>query len=147
MSRGLVRCPRNASLRAVAALMTDARVHCVVVIDDASDQQSLWGVVSDLDLIAAATVRSIDEQEAGGSAMKPAATIGPYEPLATAAGLMTKRGVSHLVVVDRVKDRPLGVISTLDVAGSLAAAWSPRRRPPDAYFPAPDPRCGADSAG
>ena len=147
MSRGLVRCPRHASLRAVAALMTDAHVHCVVVIDDASDRRSLWGVVSDLDLIAAATVRSLDEQEAGGSAMKPAVTIGAYEPLAVAAGLMTKHGVSHLVVVDPVKERPLGVISTLDVAGALAAAWSPRRRAPDAYFPAPDPRRGADSGG
>jgi CBS domain-containing protein len=147
MSRGLVRCPRDASLRAVAALMADARVHCVVVIDEPSDRRSLWGVVSDLDLVAAATVRSLDEQEAGGSAMKPAVTIGPYEPLSTAAGLMTKHGVSHLVVVDPVKERPLGVISTLDVAGALAAAWSPRRRAADAYFPAPDPRRGADSGG
>jgi CBS domain-containing protein len=147
MSRGFVHCPRNASLRAIAALMTDARVHCVVVIDDASNRRSLWGVVSDLDLIAAATVRSLDEQEAGGSAMKPAVTIGPHEPLATAAGLMTKHGVSHLVVVDPVNERPLGIISTLDVAGALAAAWSPRRCAPDAYFPAPDPRRGADSGG
>jgi CBS domain-containing protein len=146
MSHGLVRCPRDASLRAVAALMADAHVHCVVVTDDPSDRRSLWGVVSDLDLIAAATVRSLDEQEAGGSAMKPAVTIGPYEPLAAAAGLMTKHGVSHLVVVDPVKEQPLGVISTLDVAGALAA-WLPPRSAPDAYFPVPDPRCGADSAG
>ena len=145
MSRGLVRCPRDAPLRAVAALMTDARVHCVVVIDDPSDRRSLWGVVSDLDLIAAATVRSLDQQEAGGSAMKPAVTIGPHEPLASAAGLMTKHGVSHLVVVDPVRERPLGVISTLDVAGALAAAWSPGRRTPDAYFSAPDSRGAADS--
>jgi CBS domain-containing protein len=147
MSRGLVRCARDASLRKVAALMVDARVHCVVVIDDASDHRSLWGVVSDLDLIAAATVRSLDEQEAGGSAMQPAVTVGPYEPLARAAGLMATHGVSHLVVVDPAKDRPLGVISTLDVAGALAAAWSPRGRAPDAYFPAPDPRRAADSGG
>ena len=146
MNQGIVRCSPDASLRAVAALMSDERVHCVVVIDDPSDQRSLWGVVSDLDLIAAATVRSLDEQEAGGSAMKPAVTIGPYEPLASAAGLMTKHGVSHLVVVDPVKDRPLGVISTLDVAGAHAAASSQGRRTPDAYFSAPDSRGSADSA-
>ena len=145
MSKALVRCPRDASLRAVAALMADADVHCVVVIDDAGDKRSLWGVVSDLDLIAAATVRSLDEQQAGGTAMKPAVTIAPDEPLTNAAQCMTKHGVSHLVVVDPVKDRPLGVVSTLDVAAAFAAAWSPRLPTLDAYFSVPDPRPGADS--
>ncbi len=125
MNRGLIRCAPDASLRAVAALMSDERVHCVVVIDDPSDKHSLWGVVSDGDLIAAATVRCLDEQHAAGTAIKPAVTIGPYESLARAAQQMTKHGVSHLVVVDSAKDRPLGVISTLDLARALAAAWSP----------------------
>ena len=125
MNHGLIRCAPDASLRTVAALMSDERVHCVVVIDDPSDKDSLWGVVSDVDLIAAATVRSLDEQHAVGTAIKPAVTIGPYESLARAAQEMTKHGVSHLVVVDSAKDRPLGVISTLDLARALAAAWSP----------------------
>ena len=38
---------------------------------------------------------------------------------------MTMYGVSHLVVVDPVKQRPLGVLSTLDLAVILGAAWSP----------------------
>jgi CBS domain-containing protein len=125
MHPGLVRCAPEASLRAVAALMADARVHCVVVIDDTSDERLLWGVVWDRDLVAAATVRSLDEQEARGTAIKPAVTIASYESLARAAQQMTKHGVSHLVVVDPVKDRPLGVISTLDLARALAAARSP----------------------
>jgi CBS domain-containing protein len=147
MHRGLVRCRPDASLRAVAALMADERVHCVVVIDDPSDTRSLWGVVSDSDLIAAATVRSLDEQHAMGTAIRPAVTIGPYESLARAAQQMTKHGVSHLVVVDPVKDRPLGVISTLDLARALAAAWSPSARNSDEYFAVPDSRLTADSAG
>jgi CBS domain-containing protein len=121
MNRGLIRCAPDTSLRAVAALMSDERVHCVVVIDDPPDKHSLWGVVSDADLIAAATVRSLDEQHAVGTAIKPAVTIGPYESLSRAAQQMTKHGVSHLVVVDSAKDRPLGVISTLDLARALAA--------------------------
>lgn len=125
MHPGLIHCDPNASLRSVAALMADERVHCVIVIDDPADRHSLWGVVSDADLIAAATVRSLDEQRAMGTAIKPAVTIGPYESLARAAEQMTKHGVSHLVVVDPVRDRPLGVISTLDLARALAAAWSP----------------------
>ena len=125
MNPGLVRCAPDDSLRSVAALMSDERVHCVVVIDDPSDKHSLWGIVSDVDLIAAATVRSLDEQRAMGTAIKPAVTIGPHASLAHAARQMTKHGVSHLVVVDPVRDRPLGVISTLDLARALAAAWSP----------------------
>ncbi len=101
--------------------MTDEAVHCVVVIDDSSDWRSLWGVVSDLDLVAAATVRSLDEQEAGGTAARPAVTVGPDESLADAARRMTRHGVSHLVVVDRARARPIGVLSTLDLAGVLAA--------------------------
>ena len=144
MNHGLVGCAPDASLRAVAALMTDERVHCVVVIDDASDRRSLWGVVSDLDLVAAATVRSLDEQDAGGTAMKPAVTIAPHESIARAAQKMTKHGVSHLVVVDPVRDLPLGVISTLDLARALAAAWSPSSSKADEYFAAPDSRGCAD---
>jgi CBS domain-containing protein len=120
MSHGLVSCAPDASLRTVAALMTDEAVHCVVVVDDSSGGRSLWGVVSDLDLVAAATVRSLDEQEAGGTAARPAVTVEPDEPLADAARRMTRYGVSHLVVVDRVKEQPVGVISTLDLAGVLA---------------------------
>ena len=145
MHAGLVRCAPNASLRAVAALMTDERVHCVVVIDSTSDSRSLWGVVSDLDLIAAATVRSLDEQHARGTAIKPAVTIAPHESLARAAQRMTKHGVSHLVVVDPGRDLPLGVISTLDLARALAAAWSPSSSKADEYFAAPNSRRSADS--
>jgi hypothetical protein len=35
---------------------------------------------------------------------------------------MTRWGVAHLVVVDPVERRPLGVLSTLDLAGALSAA-------------------------
>jgi CBS domain-containing protein len=120
MHWGLVHCPPEASLRAVAALMSRERVHCVVVADDPNDARSLWGVVSDLDLIAASTVRSLDEQPAGGTAMKPAITVYPHESLEAVAERMTTLGVSHFVVVDTVGQRPLGVVSTLDVAGALA---------------------------
>ena len=122
MSAGFVRCSYDASLRAIAVLMNDNRVHCVIVIDDSSDEQALWGVVSDLDLVAASTVRSLDEQKAGGSAMKPAVTVAPGERLEDAAKRMTSHGVSHLVVVDPVKRQPLGVVSTLDLAAFFATA-------------------------
>jgi len=126
MHRGLVHCAPDATLREVATLMADAVVHCVVVIEDADDRAALWGVVSDLDLVAAATVRSLDDQQAGGTAMAPALTAFPNESLESAAERMTRHGVSHVVVVD-VSRRPVGVLSTMDLVRSLAAA-EPKRR-------------------
>lgn len=141
MSPGLIHCRASDSLRAVAELMTRQRVHCIVVIEDPEGTESLWGIVSALDLVAASTVRPLDLQTAGGSAMSPALTIAPGARLAEAAELMTKHGVSHLVIVDRAHERPLGVISTLDVAAALSAAEPPA----DAYFSAPGIRHAADS--
>ena len=123
MTQQLVTCPPTASLRAVAALMGAHRVHCVVVADEA--ETSVWGVISDLDLVAATTVRSVDEQQAGGSAMSPAATIPAEASLAAATRQMTRQGVSHLVAIDPVRRTPLGVVSTLDVARAVANGWSP----------------------
>jgi CBS domain-containing protein len=120
MQWGLIHCTPETSLRAVAALMSRERVHCVVVAEDRRVPRSLWGVVSDLDLLAAATVRPLDGQRAGGTAMKPAVTAVPNETLEAAARRMTAHGVSHLVVIDVVGQRPLGILSTLDVVDVLA---------------------------
>ena len=119
MSWGLVHCAPDATLREVATLMTDSVVHCVVVLEAPGERGSLWGVVSDLDLVAAATVRSLDDQRAGGTAMRPAITAFPHESLEAAAQRMTTHGVSHLIVVDEVRHRPVGVVSTLDVVRRL----------------------------
>ena len=120
MHAGLVSCASDASLDTVAALMSRRRIHCVVISGES--EASVWGVVSDVDLIAAASVRPLAEQAAGGSAMRPAVTIGPEESLDVAARTMTEAGVAHLVVVDPVERRPVGVLSTLDLAGALADA-------------------------
>jgi CBS domain-containing protein len=120
MHWGVVHCAPDATLREVATLMADAVVHCVVVLDTPGERSSLWGVISDLDLVAAATLRSLDDQQAGGTAMKPAITAFPYESLETAGRRMTAHGVSHLVVVDDVRHRPVGVVSTLDLVRRLS---------------------------
>ena len=46
-------------------------------------------------------------------------TAVPSESLADAARRMTEHGASHLVVLDVVGQRPLGVLSTLDLARVL----------------------------
>lgn len=117
MHRGVVSLPPGATLRKVAEVMANRRIHCVVVRDDAD---SLWGVVSDLDLVAGASVRPLDAQTAGSSAATPAVTVPPNASLQRAADLMIRHAVSHLVVVDPSSRRPVGIISSLDLAEALA---------------------------
>jgi CBS domain-containing protein len=123
MHGGVITCPRETSLDEVARLMSTRRVHCVVVTDEADDRD-LWGIVSDLDLAAAASVRTLGDQTAGATAATPLLTVGPDETVQRAAQLMTEHGTTHLVVVD-AGHRPVGVISTLDVASVLSAAAAP----------------------
>lgn len=120
MHQGVLTCEREAPLSEIAATMARERVHCVVVESGSGDASPPWGIVSDLDLVAAAIVRDLDEQSAGGSAGTPVVTVSPRETLERAAQLMTEHNTAHLVVVDPTQQRPLGVLSTLDIAASLA---------------------------
>jgi CBS domain-containing protein len=118
MHEGILGCSTETSLAEVARLMASHRVHCVVVSESLEHADSLWGIVSDLDLVAAASVRDLEEQTAGATAATPALTVSPRETLQRAAQLMTEHGASHLVVVDASR-RPVGILSTLDVAAVL----------------------------
>jgi CBS domain-containing protein len=119
MHRGVFTCEREDSLSEVAATMVRERVHCVVVESGSGEAGPPWGIVSDLDLVAAAMVRDLDDQSAGGSAGAPVVTVSPRETLERAAQLMTEHNTAHLIVVDSSEQRPLGVLSTLDIAASF----------------------------
>ena len=98
--------------------MASHRVHRVVVADELEGRRFRLGIVSDLDLAAAASVRDLDEQTAGATAATAVLTVSPEETVQRAAQLMTEHGASHLVVVDSTR-RPIGILSTLDVAAAL----------------------------
>jgi CBS domain-containing protein len=104
----------------VAKLMAEKQIHCVVVSDYPDNGAEVWGVVSDLDLVAAATVRGLEDQTAGGSAATTVMGVRPGDTLLRAGQLMTENAVSHLVVIDPKTGAPRGVVSTLDVAAALA---------------------------
>ncbi len=118
MTHGVLTCRRDESLAEVAELMASRHVHCVVVTDDLDGPTPPWGIVSDLDLAAASSVRDLEEQTAGGTAATAVLTVGPDETVQRAAQLMTEHGTAHLVVVDAGR-HPIGVISTLDIAAVL----------------------------
>jgi len=118
MHEGVLSCSSDTPLSTVAELMAAQSVHCIVVTG--ADDLAVWGVISDLDLVAAAGVRDLDAQSAGASAATPALTIHPGDTLQRAAQVMTEHAVAHLLVVDDTSGEPVGVLSTLDVARVLA---------------------------
>jgi len=120
MTEGLITCAPSTPLRSVARLMATHRVHSVFVLDyeHYGDNVELWGLVSDLDLVAAAWA-DVDHQTAGESAVTPLVYVSRDDDLRHAAQLMAESGVSHLAVVDPVSQRPIGVISTLDIARAI----------------------------
>ena len=81
---------------------------------------SHWGIVSDADLLRSAESGDIDEEQARTIAAQPVVTIASSEALSHAAQLMIDRDVSHLIVLESRSARPIGVLSTLDVARALA---------------------------
>jgi CBS domain-containing protein len=116
MHAGVVACDPRTPLTDVAEILSDHRIHCVVVagIDTSSDGSRLtWGTLTDRDLI-----RALDSREAGVTAGPIAATeivtVDPSESLDRAVQLMNEHEITHLVVVE--KDFPVGVISSLDIA-------------------------------
>ncbi len=123
MHPGVIACPFETTLPTVARMMSTYRVHAVVVLAHEGDELpggTLWGVVSDTDLLQAGQDPDFDIQTAQALAGTPALTVESREPLARAVQLMVEHEVAHLIVVERHSKRPIGVLSTLDVARALA---------------------------
>jgi CBS domain-containing protein len=123
MTTGLISCAPETPLKAVAELMTRNRIHAVYVFDygyEDDETTELWGLVSDLDVVAAARA-GIAGRTAGQTAVTPLVTVASDDRLERAAELMAEKGVSHLAVLDPISKRPVGVLSTLDVARVVCA--------------------------
>ena len=119
MHRGIVTCSPSADLREVATAMAENEIHCVVAIDagpPGGDDDRLWGIVSDIDLMRG--IGSTVRLDAGNLAALEVVLVSPDDSLERAAQLMAEHEVAHLVVV--AGDRPIGVISTLDIARAAA---------------------------
>jgi CBS domain-containing protein len=104
----------------LARLMATRHIHAVVVAGvhrDATGEHLRWGVVSEAELLRAAG-GAFEGLTAGEVAVAGPVTVAPSATLAEAAHTMAEAGVTHLVIAE--SGRPVGVLSTLDIAGVLA---------------------------
>jgi CBS domain-containing protein len=123
MSHGVISCPPETPLRVVARMMATYAVHAIFVfeqVDEPDEAPRLWAVVSDLDLVAA-TQLDLDTVTAGATAVTPYVTVASDSSIAEAGSLMAQYGIAHLAVTEPDSRRPIGVISTLDIARAVAA--------------------------
>jgi len=122
MHPGMISCIPETPLRTVARMMASYRVHAIFVHghgDDLLPDGDAWGVVTDVDLVGAVRNGALDELVAEQVAGSPALTVATADSLGAAVQLMVEHEVSHLIVVERHSGRPIGVLSTLDVARVL----------------------------
>jgi CBS domain-containing protein len=134
MSRGVISCPPETPLRVVARMMATFGVHAIFVFEHQEEDDEapqLWAVVSDLDLVAA-TQLDLDAITAGATAVTPLVAIRSDRPIGEAASLMAQHGIAHLAVTDPLSARPIGVVSTLDLARAIAAEHGARETFPSA---------------
>jgi CBS domain-containing protein len=101
--------------------MATHHVHSVVVgavgTDAAHADHLVWRLISDMDLVRAAET-GIEGRTAEEIARTEAITVDPSTSLSVAARLMDVHNTSHLIVAS--DDGPIGVVSSLDIAGALA---------------------------
>ena len=128
MRAGVMSCEPDLPAATVARMMATHHIHAVVVEgihrDPVDGERLTWGVVSDVDLLRAARA-GIEEKTVGEIAATEPVTVEPSLPLVDALRLMEEHETTHLIVADG--GRPVGVLSTLDIAGVLAWGLSLRR--------------------
>ena len=117
MHRGVVTCTSDATLGTIARLLAAHRIHAVVVLphEGADD----WGIVSDLDLVAALSRGSLTAT-AGQISSTPTVSVRAEDPLTHALQLMRDHDAHHVMVLGRESQRPIGIVSTLDIADAVA---------------------------
>jgi CBS domain-containing protein len=134
MHVGIIECEPQATLEDAARLMAEEDTHSVVVDRLApgshNDEKRGWGIVSDVDLMRAIGAGGL-KTEASQAAANEIVTIGIHEGLEHAAHVMAEHECSHLVVTAADSQRPIGIISSLDVVRGFAWGWRPAAHPID----------------
>lgn len=116
MHPGVITCVAETPVREVARQMSAKHVHSIVV--SGAGPGGAWGVITALDLLHAAADGG-EERTAADLAATELVTVRADEALERAAQLMLEHDIEHLVVAD-TSGRPVGMLSTIDIAGVMA---------------------------
>ena len=114
MHPGIIACAPTASLADVAAALVERRAHTVMVARDGG-----WAFVTDMDVVAGA-LRGEPVPTAGQMASMGLAVVRVDATLELAASMVAESRAGHVVAVDG-EGFPVGVVSTLDLVGVIAA--------------------------
>jgi CBS domain-containing protein len=117
MHAGVITCRPDATLRTVAGILASHRIHAVVVTS--ADEQAPCAVVTDRDVVLGHSRSELDRLTARDAATEPTITIRADADLRHAAELMAHYGTSHVIVTERGGGRPVGILSSLDVAAAV----------------------------
>lgn len=128
MHHGVLTCAPETPLREAARTMARYRVHALLVGGD-EPGRGVWGVVSDVDVLAAIDRGDLAEMTAGGSARSPLVVVHGTDPLRLVARRLREKRTTHAVVVGERDDEPVGIVSTLDLARAVAAEPDPEPLP------------------
>jgi CBS domain-containing protein len=120
MHAGVLTCDPATPLTTIAQRMAAEHIHSIVMLVGGTDphERIPWSVVTDADVLRHAARAA--ELTAGDVATDECLQVHADDPLSVAATRMARRAVTHAVVVDRDRGRPVGVLSALDVARVLA---------------------------
>jgi len=127
MSPGVLSCAPETPLRTAARMMATYSVHAIFVFasrEESDGSEQFWTVLTDLDLIEA-SLPDLERRTAGGTAHEHVVTVEADAPIERAALLMSQHRTTHLVVVSPETGRPVGVVSSLDLARAIAADSTP----------------------
>ena len=100
--------------------MATHHIHCIAVMkaSPTSRVNRRRGGSSPTSTWFGPAIDSIDQTAA--TIAGPVISVEPATPLLEAARLMLSHRTPHLLVIEPRKQRPVGILSTLDIAGVLA---------------------------
>jgi CBS domain-containing protein len=130
MRKGLLTCDPDIPLGQVATLLTQRRVHALIVSNPTG---APLGLISDFDLLAGEWL-SVDKESlatmkkltAGDLMTSPIDKVEADVPLKDAARIMIEKQIHRLMVMER--DIPVGVISISDFVASMARQTKAKRQ-------------------
>lgn len=129
MHPGVFTCQPDALLGQVAVLLTQHKVHALVVTDQ---EDRPLGIITDYDLLAGEWLSVDDESLATMRHLTahdlmsyPVDTVDANTPVKKAAQTLIEKDVNRLLVTEDGK--PVGVISITDFVASIAGEGTPKR--------------------